>query len=594
MTIAVQVRPSFQSLTERAIATITLAMRQYHLLCIGCSYGKDSSTVLGLTLEAARRLKQAEGTTIPIRVLTADTRVENPSMIRLAHTMSEQMLGFAQQHGLDVEQQFVQPPAIDRYLSTMIGGRGTASVPGTSATCTTSLKIRPMEQAKKALAEQYGAENIVTLIGTRFQESAQRGRNMTARGENAIRPVKQPDGSALLSPIADWALGDVWGFLNASERILGFPGLDYSKVVAVYETIGESTCSIGAIDPNFQTQASGGCGSAGRTGCWACQRVSRDSSLESMLVNTPAYEPLVRLSRTIRAGHYLPENRSFLGKTLEADGRIRVFSNGYSAQWTEKLLSWTLSVDFAEDDYAEQSGKPRRFPRLLAEEDLLIIAFQWARYGLHTPGAFIRIYHQIASGARVALPSDQALADMRAKGDQRLSGKTLGWIQTGITPEKQPAFQDHWRDQLGADSPCAVATMTGRYDYHYHARSGVTHDSLVYSEGVEACVDHLTDPDGSFGLVFMDFMSWYALEFASGRKSHADELNWLLREGIIRARPGYQSRIALYQQFTNTLASLKLTNATLDAITQHPAFQSTIAGNHKERGAFGEQLTLVA
>ena len=96
------------------------------------------------------------------------------------------------------------------------------------------------------------------------------------------------------------------------------------------------------------------------------------------------------------------------------------------------------------------------------------------------------------------------------------------------------------------------------------------------------------------GIAFMDFMSWYAMEFAAGRKSHADELNWLIREGVIRARRGYQSKIALYQQFTNTLAELGLTDASLKDILNHPAFTTEEAPAANTEGYPGEQLSLVA
>lgn len=575
---AVEIKESITSKSEKAITAIMAAMQQYEVTTIGCSYGKDSSCVLALTLEAARRLK-TKGIHRPVIVLTADTGVENPSMIKLAHKMADQMLTFATEHGLDVSQRWVQPSPMDHYLVQMIGGRSTASVPGTSASCTVDLKIRPMEKVRAELSAQYGAENILTLIGTRFDESAHRAANMRERDESDTIPRIQDSGSALLSPIAHWTVGDVWALLNAGERQIAFPMLDFTSTLAVYEMVGESTCSIGAIDPQFKQQ-SGGCGSAGRTGCWACQRVTRDSSLESMLEQMPAYGPLVQLSRSIRAGHYLPENRTYLGKSVQ-DGKIRVFANGYSPRWTAQLLKWTLSIDMDEDDRAARTGKARRFPRLLTEEHLILIAFLWSRYGLHAPGEFIRIYDAVATGTRYALPTDQKLANMEARADTSLVGKTLGWINTDTHLQDKPVFRDSWRDLLG-ESACSVPVLEGAR--RYRAGSGAVHDSLVYSDGVEASVEHLRNPDGSFGIVFQDFMWWYAMDFAQGNKSHAEELRWLLREGVIRARPGYQSKIAQYIQFSNLLADVGLQNASLEEIRYHPAFEVN--------GESSEQITL--
>ena len=160
-----------------------------------------------------------------------------------------------------------------------------------------------MQRVRDRLAKEYGAENILTLIGTRFDESEARKRRMIARAESATTAIEQDNGSWLMSPVADWVEGNVWAFLNASEKRLGFPTLDFSRTLALYESIGETTCSIGAIDPGFSRNSSS-C-SGGRTGCWACMKVSRDESLEAMLDQFPAFEPLVRLAKIIRAGHNL-------------------------------------------------------------------------------------------------------------------------------------------------------------------------------------------------------------------------------------------------------------------------------------------------
>lgn len=574
-----------ESPVEKAIASIAQAMRQHNATCIGCSFGKDSSSLLGLTLEAARRLKESENHNARIIIMTADTGVENPSMTKLARTMSERALTFARQHNLNVTQKWVTPAPGDHYMVQMIGGRATASVPGSSANCTLDLKIRPMEKAKKQLSVEFGGdENILTLIGTRKDESMTRSTNMTDRNESDETPIIQENGGKLLSPLANWKLGDVWSFLNARHP---FPGLDFTPVLAVYETVGESTCSIGAIDPDFGKKTAGGCGSAGRTGCWACQRVSQDHSLEAMADRIPAYEPLVRLSKAIRAGHSIPENRSYLGKTAQ-NGSIRVFSNGYSPSWTSQLLKWTLTIDADEDDRAASKGKPRRFPRILENEHVLLIAFQWARYGLHKPGEFSRIYNAIANGKRFDLPTDGDLAEMSANAKKTGMGKTLGWIDTRSEQQKKPAFRDSWRDMLDSDALCQVPVMSSGRQTQYKAGSGQLHDSLIYSDGICADVSNM-DNDRAFS----DFMSWHFMDFGAGSKTHAEEMRWLLREGVIRARRGYQSKIAQYIDFGETLADLGLQAATKSDIINHPQFRSEPAATPLRLEYPSEQLALV-
>lgn len=572
-------RTPFQAQCETAIESIMVALRPMKVAVGAVSYGKDSSVVMGLTMEALRRLK-AEGQAPIVRIVTSDTRVENPSMIKLARTMSSRTVAFGQSLGLDIEQIWVTPDPADHYLVQMISGRGTASVASGSANCSVDMKVRPMEKARRLLARTYGAENICVLIGTRFEESQARGAAMTARGESATEATQQDTGSWRLSPIAHWPVEDVWRFLNGSEKTLGFAGIDYAPVLAQYESMQEETCGTLSVDTAPSKQASP-C-SGGRGGCFLCMRVSTDKSLEAQLSSFPAYEPLVRLRKVILAGHFVPENRSFLAKSVDDQGRIRVFSNGYSAAWTATLLGYVMTIDADEDARAEQAsarrGRPvaRRFDRLLDEESLMLIAFGWARYGLHSPGEFIRIREAVAQGVRFEMPSDTEIEALAARADKRQIGKTLGHLRTHTDTNDKPVFRDHWRDLIGTDSLCApdlMRTDAGERAW-YTAGTGARHDAMANGDLLEASLDHLRETSGELGLTYEDFMWWYASEFAGGRKTHNDEMAFLVRQGVIAARNGYQSQLASYQSFNVTLDDLRtrgdLSNA--QTILTHPDF----------------------
>lgn len=577
----VTVRLPLGQLVSDAIRAIENAMISTKVTCAGVSYGKDSSVVLALTLQAARNLLN-RGIRRRVVVLTSNTLVENPSVIKLAYRMSRAMLEWSKNAGIEVEQRWVTPAPADHYLVSMIGGRAVASAAGGKSTCTIDLKIRPMDKVRKELAKEYGAENILTLIGTRFDESNTRGNRMRARGESSTRPQQTDSGSWLLSPIADWIEGDVWAFLNADQKRLGFATLDFTPTLALYETIGESTCSIGAIDPEFGKSASS-CG-GGRTGCWACQKVTRDHSLEGMTERFPAYEPLTRLSRIIRAGHYVPENRSYLSKSITPEGTIKVFSNGYSARWTEKLLAWTMTVDANEDDYARKTGKPRRFPRLLEPEHLVLIAFHWARYGQHAPGAFIRIYERIESGYRYQLPSDEDIQAIESRSDKGMIGKELGEIHLTQRPETRE-YRDDWRTTLGTlasfDSDRASCTVAAMDEDTYTSGKGQRHDALVSGEQLEADLSDLLDAQREPTAALYDFMWWWSMEFAEGNRSNVDEMNWLLREGIVRARNGYQAQIVRYQDYCRALqmAGLEGKGGSLNELMLHPGFVPATSKN---------------
>ena len=568
----------FADVCQGAINAIKNTMRKFDLVTVASSWGKDSSAIVALTIEAATQLR-AEGIKVRVRVMTSDTLVDSAPMIRLAKHMATQMSELAEQRDLDIEQVFVTPDPIDHYLVTMIGGRGTASVAGSDATCSVDLKVRPMAKYSRELAKRYGKENICNFIGTRHEESAGRSARMTARGESAITPVQQDDGMYQMSPIADWAVGEVWQLLNGSSRSLGFETLDFSRTVSVYEAMGEFTCD--TLSVNTSTKAKSPC-SGGRGGCVICQKVTVDNSMDQMLGSYPYLAPLARFSKVIQAGHFLPENRSYLAKSVDQAGLVRVFANAYSAEWQADLLKWALTIDRREDEYVEEKsqklGRPveRRFGRLLEEEHLWLIAFSWARYGHQKPGAFARIMAAVDAGARFEMPSDAEIEDMKARAERKGSGKTMGYLaaKTVITGT---AFRDNWRDLISADSACAPDVMVnGGGRAMYVASSGVAHDTIGSAPVVSAHLSALREEDGTFGLTYEEFKFWHALEFAGGQKTHNDEMQFLIREGLIKARNGYQSQIGVYQGLNLMLDDLRVEGSigSLAEIQAHPRFMT--------------------
>lgn len=571
----------FAAKCQRTIEAVKRVMRSIKVTTVACSYGKDSSAVLALTLEACRQLAE-EGINAPVRIITSDTLVENPSQAKLNTKMSARALEWANGHSLDVEQEWVTPDPVNHYLVAMLGGRAVASVASSDAACSVDLKIRPLNKVRNRYSKQFGAHNILTLIGTRLDESQRRGQAMAERGESDTTPRITDNGSLSLSPIAQWSEADVWKLLNGSARQTGFETLDFAPTIAHYEAMGQETCNVLSFNDSAKTTKSP-CGSA-RGGCFVCQKVANDHSLTNMLDRFPHFEGHARLSRVIRAGHWVPENRSFIGKTADdQSGRIRVFSNSYSPDWTANLLKWVLSIDANEDDRAAtmsaRRGAPveRRFPRLLQPEHEMLIAFMWARYGVQEPGRFIRIKEAITQGKRWELPNDAEIEAMEAKANKKLIGKTLGHLQSRIETTSPNAYRDNWRDLIGSDSNCATDLMLDASGDRawYRSGKGVAHDTVAESDTIECDLSSLRDRDGNLGIAYDDFLWWMHMEFAQGTHHTAnDELNFLIRNGIIRAKKGYQSTLAKYQHFNLVLADLKREGplSTLEDVLNHPRF----------------------
>jgi len=584
---------SFAEKCQQAIDVIKDTMGRVTVTSISNSFGKDSSCVMALTLEAARQIKAETGKNPIVRMITSDTLVEMPTQTKLSATMSARALEWAQYHDLDVEQVWVQPDPADHYLAMMIGMRGVASVPGSDATCSVNMKVRPMQKMQREFAKAYGAENIAVLIGTRFEESTERNKNMKARGESANKAVRQESGSLQLSPIADWTEADVWRLLNGTPRTTGFESLDYAPVILHYELIGDSTCGTLSIAQTAKQNTSPCAG--GRGGCVICQKVDDDSGMNNLAEKMPQFAPLARLSRTIRAGHNLPENRNFTGKTVDDSGRIRCFSNSYSASWTRQLLAWVMSIDANEDDYAQAQSErrdrkvERRFAPLMTTENLLMVAFQWARYGIQAPGAFWRIREAIAQGVRYELPTDEDLANMHARADKKMMGKTFGYLHVPEIEQGKPRFTDNWRDMVGTESNCAPEIMlTDSGDRAmYRSTSGMIHDTIETSSLIQADLSGFESDTE-----LEDFLWWAASEYAGGTKTHNDEMNFLLRH-VIRARNGYQSTLADYQRQNLVLQAVneKGPVSTLAQIMDHPLFVSAADTKTQEDAASASKPT---
>jgi len=207
---------------------------------------------------------------------------------------------------------------------------------------------------------------------------------------------------------------------------------------------------------------------------------------------------------------------------------------------------------------------------------LWLIAFSWARYGHQKPGEFARIVAAVDAGERFEMPFDEAIEDMKARAERKSTGKTMGYL----APKEVisgGAFRDNWRDLISAESACAPDLMIQDGDRAmYVASSGTAHDTIGTAPVVSSDLSGLREQDGSFGLTYEEFKFWHAIEFADGRKTHNDEMMFLLREGIVKARKGYQSQIATYQSFNLMLDDLKAEGSigSLEQIQNHPRFIS--------------------
>lgn len=375
-----------------------------HASSVSWSQGKDSSVALGLTLQAAVALKQAGVAVQPIIVTHGDTTVENPEVRAAADSEIHRIKWFALEHGIPLTVAVARPNLSESWQCRVIGGRALPAFPGVNHDCSSEMKVNPMGRLRKALAGGNAGE-VVTIIGTRFEESPQRAERMRERGETADKPWTGDDGKLYLSPIAHWSTDDVWEYLGLARA--GDPEVatfsDFEDVFRIYAAASGSSCAV--VGDMAAKGKSKPCGA--RTGCWCCTPAGRDKSLEGMIENDERYaymRGLNRLQRFLINTRWDFSRRLWLGRTMDEEGYVAVRPDVYSPDMLRDLLRYCLTLDAEEQEAAAGLGIAPRF-QIIDARTLITIDAMWNLQGYREAFAALRVYQEIAyEGARYPVP----------------------------------------------------------------------------------------------------------------------------------------------------------------------------------------------
>lgn len=421
----VEPEPSFEEKVAGAVEVIKRQILAGRRLVVACSFGKDSSVTLSLALAAMRDLR-ASGAAVPeLHVMNSDTLLENPVVHAYTRQEIQALETYAAAQGLPVRVWVSSPSLSNNYLVSMIGGRTIASMPDNSAKCQQSLKAAPLGRTKRKIRALVKAElgaafkesDLITLVGTRVDESAARGRNMAKRGESAAEPVNIPAANGqenwVLSPIADFTTMDVFEYLGCVTSGLIETYSDFRALTEVYRDSAGGECMVNLFAAGRQ-QGRTACGA--RHGCWVCTRVQSDKSMEHLLAEESGkyawMKPLNDFRNFIQARHYDPAARNWLSRTVDPEtGTIKISPNAYSPAFTLELLRCALSIDADEAAWSMKNQCEMRF-RLLTLQDIVAIDVLWGRYGYQEPFTALKQYKMIyEEGARFHVPTDTPIHD---------------------------------------------------------------------------------------------------------------------------------------------------------------------------------------
>lgn len=395
-----------EGMVARAERIIMEILRRGRPVAVSCSYGKDSSTVLSLTLSAASQLAEMGEKVPTIAVLTSDTGVENPEMVQYYKSEQEKVKAFAHEHGLDVIVATSRPNLSSGWSTRVIGGRGLPAFPGGNHDCSIDYKVRPLAKLRKQIFKQMylamdkaNRTEPVVLIGTRYDESEERKRKMIERGESDMEMRRGIDAKGkptdlFMSPICFWSSDDVWTYLGEAGAGAHRSYSNFEETVRVYrDAMGE--CVIMGDDETKAKKNSKACGA--RHGCAVCTAVGVDHSMENMIAGDPKYhymKGLNQLQRFIVNTRWDMGRRTWIGRTI-VNNHIRIAPDIYSPKMLEDLLKYALTIDRDEKIAAGRAGLSAPRFELVPLETLVAIDANWSLQAYHRPFHAMYLYSQV-------------------------------------------------------------------------------------------------------------------------------------------------------------------------------------------------------
>ncbi|MBP2086375.1 MULTISPECIES: phosphoadenosine phosphosulfate reductase family protein [Pseudomonas] len=487
---------------EACIARIDQIIDQGFTCSSATSFGKDSTVVLVLMLEAIRRRVEA-GLYVPAAFVTnANTGTENPGMDIYAEAMITELEMYCTKQRLPITVVKVQPSMTSTFAYATLGRGKLPVFAGASRSCSIDWKLRPQQKAlKQLLSTLQSPGELVTFVGTRLSESATRAANMRERGEEeAGRLVLNEHGSYNCSIIADWEMEEVWEFLMACEAKRGGPYRtfvdNFDWCLELYKEANEGTCAIITGDGGNKAA----CGS--RFGCaWCTVTGERDKSMEAMIASAP--EKHGHMSGINRFRNHLINTRwdmgrrDWIGRTHSDAGYINVTGTAYNAEMRRELLRYLLTLDVLEEERAEEHdarmfrGELERTEsneilrgvtfQFITAKNLLAIDFAWS----------------LSYGFDHAFPALSEWYEIRVLGKRYLIDDVTP-VEKGIIPEQRWFKFDDWQSpaqEMGLQDAYLEATNKHRYPGRPAMRTirdrfeGKDRNIVYYEEAAEMEID---------------------------------------------------------------------------------------------------------
>jgi len=140
--------------------------------------------------------------------------------------------------------------------------------------CATNMKIRPTRRAIDAITRRDGS--VVLLLGTRRDESSDRGKRIQARESTAggLNPHHEIPDALVSTPIVDWTTDQVWEYLYSHNPPPW--GGSHDFLLNLYRQAAGGECPV-VLDLSTPSCA------GSRFGCWTCAVMKEDRSMQGFI-----------------------------------------------------------------------------------------------------------------------------------------------------------------------------------------------------------------------------------------------------------------------------------------------------------------------
>ena len=419
---------SLGELVTSSVESIYTALTSGWTMMLGYSSGKDSEALLHLFLMALiRAVRSGAVTSRHHFLLHTDTLVENPEVHWLARKKLTALQTFIDKENLPLTIVLGQPSVTSSWTGRILTGRGLPTFTNSNARqCTHELKISAAQRAKAEYMRGKRIKGRVCLmLGSRDAEGSTRAGNIAKKNGSAVQVIKKHGGDGELYPVKNWLASDIWEFLLSSGSSSHYHLPSYlvnnNETAEMYRS-ATGECVWSAQDK----RQSDSCGA--RFGCWSCQAVGLDKSMQTLLSSNPDrygyMEYLNRLQRFLAKRRYAWEDRHPVGRTIYGNGYIKIQPDVYSPQFLERLLFVCCSIDYVEQCRAdalldqlvngeiENTEHNRRMAepqfRIVTEAALIHIDFMWGFHHFNSqPFRALDIYHKVWTFGMTDLLDDE-------------------------------------------------------------------------------------------------------------------------------------------------------------------------------------------